>query len=123
MLSPLALEIGSAIVRALLLWFGSRLVEHGVLTHDQSDRAVEAALKHAVHYLPLLAIVAWSIRGKFTKHMQYLAARMSPIRATEEEVKDLAKQPVVKQFAFVDPAMIGAVSVVPPPRMDRGEHS
>lgn len=116
MLSPLALEIAAAVFRALLLWFGSRAVTAGVLTPDQSDRAVEALTKHALQYAPLVAIVAWSVVGKWRKQLQYIAGRRLPRTASEAEVKTLASQPGIKALAFVDPATIGKTDPIEPPR-------
>jgi hypothetical protein len=106
MLSPLAIEIMSAILRGLLLWFGSRLVEHHILTVDQSDRMVEALLKHAVQSLPLVAVVGWSVWSKRQAWLKYLAARLTSVTASEEEVKAKAETKEVKDLAFKDPATI-----------------
>lgn len=115
-LSPLFVSIGTAVLRALILWFGSRLVEHHLLTPEQGDQLGKEMLKYAVQSLPLIAIIAWSARDKLKARLLYLAARLTPEQATEHEIHAVARTQAVKDLAWVDPATIGVTSTpsVPP---------
>lgn len=87
-------EFLGAVFRWALAALGVWLVAHGVITLDQSNRFLDAAVQflssQTIAVLMAIVPLAWSLWAKYKSRLKFLAALELPAGASEAEAKDVA---------------------------------